>query len=66
MILAVSQFLQLSLDILILDQCLIAVDIQAVVEIGNRFWAHQNWHPNFDELISQKNLIKPHKLKKCQ
>ena len=28
--------------------------IQAVFEIGNRFWAHQNWRQNFDELISQK------------
>ena len=29
--------------------------IQAVFEIGNHFWAHQNWRPNFDELSSQKN-----------
>ena len=40
--------------------------VQAVFEIGNCFWAHQNWHPNFIELISQKNLIKPHELEKCQ
>ena len=24
--------------------------IQTTFEISNRFWAHQNWHPNFDEL----------------
>ena len=24
--------------------------IQAVSEVGNRFWAHQNWGPNFHKL----------------
>ena len=27
--------------------------IQAVFEIGNRFWTHQNWFPNFDELAKK-------------
>ena len=39
----------------------------AIFEISNSFWVHQNWRPNFDELISKKTqTIKPHKLKKCQ
>ena len=29
--------------------------IQAVFEIGNRFWAHKNWRPDFNELIKKKN-----------
>ena len=33
--------------------------IQAVFEVGNRFWVHQNLHQNFDELAKSKN-IKPH------
>ena len=33
--------------------------IQAVFEVGNQFWVHQNLHPNFDELAKNKN-IKPH------
>ena len=24
--------------------------IQGVFEIGNRFWAHKNWRPNFDKV----------------
>ena len=30
--------------------------IQAVFEIGNRFWAHRNLHPNFDKLPKNKNI----------
>ena len=33
--------------------------IQAVFEISNQFWVHQNLHPNFDELAKNKNM-KPH------
>ena len=29
--------------------------IQAVFEIGNRFWVHQSLHPTFDELAKNKN-----------
>ena len=29
--------------------------IQAHFEIGNRFWAHKNWRPNFDR--STKDII---------
>ena len=29
--------------------------IQAIFDIGNRFWAHGNWRPNFDR--SAKNMI---------
>ena len=29
--------------------------IQALFEIGNRFWEHQNWHPNFAR--STKDII---------
>ena len=29
--------------------------IQAVFDIGNRFWAHKNWRPNFDR--STKDMI---------
>ena len=31
--------------------------IQAVSEIGSRFWVHKNWHPNSDELA--KKIKKP-------
>ena len=33
---------------------------QGVFEIGNCFWAHQNWCPNFDRLATNKK-IKPQK-----
>ena len=29
--------------------------IQAVFETGNRFWAHENRHPNFDR--STKDIL---------
>ena len=29
--------------------------MQAVFEIGNRFWAHQNLRSNFDELAKNEN-----------
>ena len=31
--------------------------IQAVFEIGNRFWAHENWRPNFDRSTEDITLI---------
>ena len=33
--------------------------IQAAFEISNQFWAHQNLHPNFDELAKNKNTKPP-------
>ena len=32
--------------------------IQDVFEVGNRFWAHKNQHPNFDKLTKNKVLNK--------
>ena len=33
--------------------------IQSVFEIGNRFWARENWRPNFDKLTKNKVFTKP-------
>ena len=32
-------------------------EIQTVFEISSRFWVHENWSPNFDELT--KKGMKP-------
>ena len=33
--------------------------IQGAFEIGNRFWAHENRRPNFEELTKYKVFTKP-------
>ena len=32
--------------------------MQVAFKIDNLFWAHQNWRPNFDKLVKNKNDIK--------
>ena len=61
-------------DIVTLTGCVIYQGIiQGVFEIGNCFWAHKNWHPNFDKLTKNKIFTKAlinkhrasHKLPPC-
>ena len=33
--------------------------MQGVFEIGSLFWAHKNWHPNFDKVAKNKVFTKP-------
>ena len=33
--------------------------MQGIFEIGNRFWAHKNWCPNFDKVTKNKVFTKP-------